>query len=132
MPLDEAARRPRVLLAEDEKELRYLVVSALRAAGLEVDEVDTGVALLGRVEHALSRGAAVPDVIVSDHRMPGLSGLDVLRILRRRGSGIPFVLMTGFGASELHAEVEGHPNAASLDKPLDVDDLIDLIRRLAP
>lgn len=129
MPLDDLpGSRPtpttRVVLAEDDDEMRRLVAHALREDGADVEELSSGRDLLARVLAGLNATAAMPDVIVSDIRMPGASGLDVLRELRKRGCDVPVVLLTGFADQELHDEVGSFARATLFDKPFDIDDLL--------
>jgi len=70
-------RPQRILVVDDEEQIRALVGSYLRDAGFEVNDAATGEAALARVrEHA-------PDLIVLDIRLPGIDGLEVLRQVRR-------------------------------------------------
>lgn len=125
MALDSSSRSgPRVVLAEDDDEMRMLVAHALREEGADVEELATGRELLARVNAALDASAVMPDVIVSDVRMPGASGLDVLRELRRRGCEVPVLLLTGFADPSLHEEVSSFARARLFDKPFDIDDLL--------
>lgn len=117
----------RVVLAEDDNEMRTLVAHALRQDGADVEEISNGRELLDRVFAALAATATMPDVFVSDVRMPGGSGLDMLRELRRRGCDVPVVLLTGFADEDLHAEVRSFSRALLLDKPFDLDDLVDAV-----
>src|SRR5512140_477644 len=65
-------RSARILLAEDDPEMRSMLASALRADGYEVTEAPSGAALLEEISMLLFQGQPVPaDVIVSDERMPG-------------------------------------------------------------
>lgn len=128
MLLDLVPPARRVVLAEDDDEMRSLVAHALRAAGAAVEEVASGGDLLARMLSALDAGATMPDVVVSDVRMPGTSGLEVLRELRRRGCEVPVVLLTGFGDADLHEEVRAFGHARLFDKPFDLDDLLGLVR----
>lgn len=121
---------PRVVLAEDDAEMRTLVAHALRDDGATVEELATGRELLDRILAALDRTASMPDVIVSDIRMPGASGLEVLRELRRRGCDVPVVLLTGFADDAVQEEVRAIPHARLFDKPFDLDDLLGAV--LAP
>lgn len=110
----------RVLIAEDDADLRRLLASTLRSDGYQVEEVATGFELLARAS-----GQGV-NVIVSDVRMPGLTGLEVLAGLRARGRpeiwNTPIILITAFGDSETHREAE-RLGAILFDKPFDLDDL---------
>jgi DNA-binding NtrC family response regulator len=62
-------------------------------------------------------------LIISDVRMPGVSGLDVLATLRREDWSTPVILMTAFGDLETRAEARRLGAKALFDKPFDVDDL---------
>ncbi|WP_437324805.1 response regulator [Sorangium sp. So ce381] len=118
------ATRIRVLLAEDDRELRLLLATALRRDGYEVLEAHDAKHLLELMGEALVSGNGAPvDVVVSDIRMPGASGLDLLAGLRRDDWTTPVVLITAFGDPETHAEAYRLGADAVLDKPLDVDDL---------
>lgn len=124
-PMPSAHRH--VVLAEDDQEMRTLVAHALREDGANVEEIANGRDLLDRVSAALDATATMPDLFVSDVRMPGGSGLDMLRELRRRGCEVPVVLLTGFADEDLHAEVRSFSRATLLDKPFDLDDLVDSV-----
>jgi CheY-like chemotaxis protein len=128
-----APLRPRVLLAEDDLEMRRLVAKALRQAGYTVTEAEDGFALLEQLGSYLLRTAGHPyDVIVSDIRMPDVTGLDVLEGLGNERDFPPVVLMTAFGSAAVHAAARRLGAAALLDKPFDLAELLDTVRRLLP
>ncbi len=79
---------PRVLVVDDEENISYLVGSALRMAGCEVDTAATGAEALERAE------AARPDAIVLDVMLPDIDGFEVLRKLRGRGIPAPVLFLT--------------------------------------
>jgi DNA-binding response OmpR family regulator len=117
--------RPRLLLAEDDREMRQLLASALRRDGYEVIEVADGFQLfewIGRAWLGDDELNAVA-LVVTDIRMPGFSGLDVLAELRQAGFETPVILITGFGDHETHALGLKLGAAAVLDKPFDLSDL---------
>lgn len=118
-------RQRLVLLAEDDQAFRRLVASVLEADGYEVVEAADGVALLAGIETALTirRERAESFLIVADVRMPGLSGLDVLAILRCANRATPVILITAFGDEATHAEGRELGAAAVFDKPFDLDEL---------
>jgi DNA-binding response OmpR family regulator len=108
-------KKAKVLLAEDDTNMRALVADILRKEGLEVEEVADGHGLLMRVGEAYFQGQAV-ELIVSDVRMPYCSGLDVLVRVRRARWTTPILLMTAFGEQGLEARVR-ELGGRILDKP---------------
>lgn len=124
-------RQPRrVLVAEDDAEMRRLLVTQLRLEGIDVQEASDGRALWRQMQRACVEGDGErPDVIVTDVRMPGMSGLEALRRIRTVAPDVPVVVVTGFGSNHTHAEARSL-GAAVLDKPFEVDDLLELIERL--
>src|SRR5690242_8054084 len=118
-------RRPLVLLAEDDAEFRRLLASVLAEDGYEVVEAEDGLALLATIEHTLTirRERADAFLVVADVRMPGLTGLDVLAILRCANWRTPVILITAFGDEATHAEGRDLGAVAVFDKPFDVERL---------
>jgi DNA-binding NtrC family response regulator len=124
-----ALQRPTlVLLAEDDVELRKLIATTLRADGYEVVEAANGMELLDALELMLSR--RLPDAIVSDVRMPLLSGMDVLAVIRASSTEIPVILITAFGDVDTHGEAHDLGAVAILDKPFDMSALTTLLGSL--
>lgn len=113
---------PRVLLAEDDKELRDLLTLVLENAGYQVCQCSNGEQLLARLREPQSF-----NLVISDIRMPGLNGLEVLA--RRRGEiqQVPFICMTAFGDAQTHREARQLGAVATLDKPFDLDEMIELV-----
>jgi CheY-like chemotaxis protein len=116
----------RVLLAEDDIEMRMLIQDVLSRDGWEVVEARNGTELLsliaGQVYRTLRRAPAI-DLIISDVRMPGLSGLDVLAAIRRADWAVPVILITAFGERIVHLEAKRLGAVAVLDKPFALDRL---------
>lgn len=126
---DRRCGRPLVLVAEDDDDMRRLLVRALRNEGFRVRGVRNGVELLNRIGALMLEGRleAEVDLIVSDVRMPGITGIKVLAGLRRAGARVPLILITAFGDERLHAEARSL-GAPVLDKPFDLDELVALAR----
>jgi len=115
----------RVLLAEDDDQMRELIAEALRAKGYHVFEATNGPELrdwLRRSQHEPGFEPP-PDLIVSDVKMPGASGLEVLNWLRQRDWSTPVILITAFGDDEAHQEAE-RLGATMFNKPLAIDGLV--------
>lgn len=114
--------KARVLVADDDREFRHLLSSELRQAGYAVTEVASGTDLLDQIASDLIESAEPRfDLLVSDVRMPGWSGLEVLGGLRRAGLGLPVVLITAFGDRKTHRAAH-QLGAVLLDKPFDLAD----------
>ena len=127
-----AARREapaRVLVAEDDRELRWLIARALRKCGFTVVEAEDGSALLERAGESLAGSESLDgfDLIVSDIRMPGFSGLDVLAGLTHAGVRVPVLLITAFGDDATHEQARRLGAVAVVDKPFDTDHLCGIV-----
>jgi CheY-like chemotaxis protein len=126
------ARRTRVLIAEDDWAMRELLLWAFDADGYEVHSVASGPALLETLASSLLSDMGVEpfDLVVSDIRMPGWSGLPALEELCRSPVMPPVVVITAFGSEEAHEHAKRAGAVAVLDKPLDIADLTALGDRL--
>jgi DNA-binding response OmpR family regulator len=113
-----------VLVVEDDETVRTLIAEVLDDAGYAVLEADCGrQALLLAYEH-------VPSIVVMDHLLPDMSGLDVLEQLRARPSSryIPVMLVSGL-AQKLVGRDHGADDV--LTKPFDITALVDRVGALA-
>jgi DNA-binding response OmpR family regulator len=120
---------PRVLIAEDDDDMRLLLCEAFRKDGYAVDEVEDGHELHDYLEACFPWGKLPrPDVVVSDIRMPGRTALEVLAKLTANHSRV--VLITAFGDAKTHLEGRMLGATAVLDKPVDLDVLRATVRRL--
>lgn len=114
---------PRVLVAEDDDEMLRLVVEALGKDGYDVTGVSDGKRLFVALGDGLLWGGEVrTDLVVADVRMPGFSGLQILRALRGAHSFLPVILMTAFG-DKTTRERAHTLGATLLDKPFHLRDL---------
>jgi DNA-binding response OmpR family regulator len=109
----------RVGLAEDDPDMRGLIADALRKDGHAVLEFENGAALQRAMQETSERQL---DLVVSDVRMPLVSGLAVLRSAREAGSRVPFILMTAFGDAALRREAVAL-RAVLLNKPFKLDEI---------
>jgi two-component system, response regulator, stage 0 sporulation protein F len=117
----------RVLVAEDDPATRELFAWSFRRDGFDVVEACDGVELFEAIEaavHVGGREGPPLSLIVSDVRMPGLSGLDVLWILRAGRWRVPVILTTAFSDVETRAEARTLGAWAVLDKPFPLEDLM--------
>jgi len=121
----------RVLVAEDDPEMRRMVVEALRKDGHEVKEAADGGQLLVKIAEVFDRDPSLSliDVIVTDMRMPTYNGLELIERLAEARWRVPFVLMTAFGDDETRSRAE-KVGAVFFDKPLSLDALRDAVTNL--
>ena len=128
---DAPATQPRVLIAEDDREMRRMLSRALGRRGCDVHAVPNGRELLDTLTRGLAgvEGEA-PDVIITDVRMPGVTGLEALARLRRVDWATPVILITAFGDAATHAEAHRLGAAFVFDKPFDLDVLCEAVRSL--
>lgn len=119
----------RVLVADDDVEMRRLVADAMRKDGHEVVEASEGCMLLAQAMSAHDGPENQFDLLISDIRMPVFNGLAVLDLLRKKEWTVPVILMTAFGDDETRARAVGL-GAILFDKPFSIDDLRATVRKL--
>jgi two-component system response regulator AtoC len=110
-----------ILVVEDEEKLRRVVELQLKGAGFEVEQA-------GTVEQAM-RLADRADVILTDLRLPGVSGLEMLANLRRQDSHTPVIVMTAFGSIETAVEAMKAGAVEFLPKPFSLDHLMTVVNK---
>jgi DNA-binding response OmpR family regulator len=130
-----ASTRPvRVLLAEDDYELRGALGALLETDGYEVHTVPHGAAMLDFLASwILCEQRAPPvDIIITDVRMPGFNGLSIVEGLRANGWEQPVIVISAFGDDVMRERVQNLGSTAFFDKPFDPLALERAILRLAP
>jgi EAL domain-containing protein (putative c-di-GMP-specific phosphodiesterase class I)/CheY-like chemotaxis protein/nitrogen-specific signal transduction histidine kinase len=120
-----ASARPRVLVVDDDLEMRKVVIRILHRSGLDVIGVDGGRAAIAALE------AKPFDVIITDVHMPDGGGLDLLRAVRRIDLDVPMVLMSGSPDVESAAKAVEYGAFRYLTKPLDTEGLPKTIQHAA-
>ena len=135
LPLDEATQpsAAHLVIAEDDGDMRRFLVESFEEEGYRVTEAANGKELRERLfgPHGLD-GASPPDLLVSDIRLPGLTGLELLADLRQSDWSLPVILITAFGDESVHREGKRLGAAMVLDKPFDVEDLVNAVKTLVP
>ena len=112
-----------LLLVEDKSELRAMLRKALERAGYAVDEAPDGAAAIQKVR------ARRYLMVLTDLKMPGASGLDVLREAKQADSTIPVLLLTAYGSVEEAVSAMKEGAFDFLQKPVDLDHLKLLVER---
>jgi DNA-binding NtrC family response regulator len=107
-----------VLLVEDSDEVSCITVEYLQELGHEVTAVSTAEAAIPKIAESRI------DVVMTDMRLPGMSGLELARRLVKQYPTLPVVIASGFGAIDVNIlSGERLSNVSSLPKPYDMDDL---------
>ena len=121
--------QPRILLAEDDDELRKLLSWSLKKEGYRVKECTNGMGLLNNLDgYLFLEEANAFDLIISDIRMPGITGIEILEGLHAHENFPPMILITAFGDEETHSQARRLGAAAIFDKPFDINDLLTKVR----
>ena len=117
------ARQDIVWVIDDDRSIRWVLEKALEQAGLSVRPFDSANDLAELLDHMQ------PDAIISDIRMPGVSGLDLLKTVHAKAPEIPVIVITAH--TDLDSAVASYRGGAFeyLPKPFDVDEAVRLVRR---
>jgi two-component system C4-dicarboxylate transport response regulator DctD len=115
--------RAQVLLIDDDPHLRQALSQTLDLAGLKVCSLASAKGLAGNI------GRDWPGVVVSDIRMPGVDGLELLAQLHEHDSELPVLLITGHGDVPLAVQAMRAGAYDFLEKPFASEDLLDSVRR---
>ena len=107
-----------VVVAEDNPDIRAFIAMGLRCDGHDVVEVSNGIDLRG-----IACADPGPDLIISDIRMPGLSGFEALSGLRRTHRDVPVVVISAYDDADSRAEATRLGVEVFVKKPFDIFEL---------
>src|SRR5215469_135901 len=113
-----------VWVIDDDRSIRWVFEKALAREGMPFKTFAQATEAMDALD-----ASGAPQVLVSDIRMPGASGLDLLQNVKQRFPDLPVIIMTAY--SDLESAVAAFQGGAFeyLPKPFDVDHAVDLIRR---
>lgn len=114
-------KQQRILIVEDEEKLRRVVQLQLQSAGFDVDQA-------GSAEEAL-RLADRADLVITDLKLPGIDGLQLIAELRRHNSQTPVIVITAFGSVEKAVEAMKSGAADFVTKPFSLDHLMTIVQK---
>ena len=112
-----------IWIVDDDRSIRWVLEKALARENLPCKAFGVAQEVLNELEHDS------PQVLISDIRMPGMSGIELLRAVKRRHPALPVIVMTAY--SDLESAVSAFQGGAFeyLPKPFDVDKAVEPIRR---
>ncbi len=111
----------RILVVEDEDKLRRVIELQLTSAGFDVDQAGTAESALPRMDRA--------DLILTDLRLPGMSGLEMLRLIQKQNTHAPVIIMTAFSSIETAVEAMKAGAVDFLPKPFSLDHLMTVVNK---
>jgi two-component system nitrogen regulation response regulator GlnG len=112
-----------VWILDDDRSIRWVLEKSLTKTGVSTETFENGDQLLHRLTHEL------PDAIISDIRMPGINGLDLLSTIQEKHPLLPVIIMTAH--SDLDSAVSSYSRGAFeyLPKPFDIDEAVAVTKR---
>ena len=113
--------KKRILVVEDEEKLRRVIELQLAAAGFEVEKAATAEQGLKLAERA--------DLVLTDLRLPGMDGQQLLERIRQQNAAVPVVVMTAFGTIETAVEAMKSGATDFLLKPFSLDHLMQVVHK---
>ena len=114
----------RILIIEDDAEMRSLLEDFLEDEGYETDSASSG----SEAFRKLAEG--IFDLVITDIRMPGLTGLDILSAVKRFQLEMPVIVITAFGGEETYRRSIARGADGYLEKPIHFNKLRSLIHDL--
>jgi two-component system response regulator AtoC len=114
----------RILVVDDEENMRFMLSEALSLAGHAVSTARSGAEALGMVAGGEFAAAVI------DLRMPGMDGMETLAALKERSPDLPVIMMSAYGDMEAAVKAVRLGAADYLPKPFDPDDLIMRLTRI--
>ena len=113
----------RVWVIDDDQSIRWVLEKALQKAHMGVKSFSSASGILETLEHGQ------PDVLITDVRMPGMDGFELLNKIQHRYPELPVIIITAH--SDLDSAVTAYQGGAFeyLPKPFDIDEAVELTRR---
>lgn len=115
-------RQTKILIADDDQDLRELVAENFRSRGYAVEEASDGEELRQKLEEGFAE-ERLPDLVLSDHVMPRLTGLEVLAWASCKAVQVPFVIVSAFSAPQVAKRGMQLGALRVFSKPVDLNEL---------
>ena len=115
---------PRILLAEDDNDMRRFLVKALQNAGFSVVSYDNGLSAYQRLREEPF------ELLLTDIVMPEMDGIELARRASELDPDIKIMFITGFAAVALNADSQAPKHAKVLSKPVHLRDLVNEVHKM--
>lgn len=120
----EEGRKGRILVVDDDEGVRENLAELFETVGLEVRTASNAAEALARLEEKRV------DLLLTDFRMPGPNGVELIETCRRTYPGLRAILMTAFGDSFTEIESVRRGAIGYVNKPFEADEIVDLVERI--
>ena len=114
---------PKVWIADDDEAIRMVLEEGLKIAGLEIATFADGESLIDALNDEK------PDLIISDIKMPGMHGYDLLKHVKNNYDKLPVIIMTAF--TDMQAAIDSYGGGAFeyIPKPFDLEEAIVTVKK---
>ena len=114
---------PKIWIADDDEAIRIVLEEGLKSTGLEISTYADGESLIKALEEDK------PDLIISDIKMPGMHGYDLLKHIKNNYEKLPVIIMTAF--TDMQAAIDAYGGGAFeyIPKPFDLDEAIAIVKK---
>ena len=118
-------RVPKIWIADDDEAIRMVLEEGLKSAGLEIVTFADGESLIDALNDDK------PDLIISDIKMPGMHGYDLLKHIKNNYDKLPVIIMTAF--TDMQAAIDSYGGGAFeyIPKPFDLEEALSLLKKLS-
>ena len=114
---------PKIWIADDDEAIRIVLEEGLKSTGLEISTYADGESLIKALEDDK------PDLIISDIKMPGMHGYDLLKHIKNNYEKLPVIIMTAF--TDMQAAIDAYGGGAFeyIPKPFDLEEAIAIVKK---
>ena len=114
---------PKIWIADDDEAIRIVLEEGLKSSGLEISTYADGESLIKALEDDK------PDLIISDIKMPGMHGYDLLKHIKNNYEKLPVIIMTAF--TDMQAAIDAYGGGAFeyIPKPFDLEEAIAIVKK---
>ncbi|OPX39652.1 MAG: sigma-54-dependent Fis family transcriptional regulator [Desulfobacteraceae bacterium 4484_190.3] len=114
----------KILVVDDEPSMRIALSESLKSCGYKVETSESGADALAKFQEGKF------EVVITDMRMPGMGGMEVLRGIKKISSGTPVIVITAYGTVNTAVEAMKEGAADFIMKPFSVDHLESLVKKV--
>ncbi|MCA1326786.1 response regulator [Herbaspirillum sp. alder98] len=108
----------KIAIVDDDGSMRDALSALVRSIGM------SGLTYPSADDFVAARGFEQADCVITDVQMPGMSGIELLELLRRQQVNLPVIVVTAYPSAPLQARVTAAGNASFMGKPFDGNDMV--------